>query len=241
MRLVSVLALVGFGSGCSDGGDAGMFVLNNTAPPVGTICTLTGASSQGFTSAGTISYFATEGSLGYVLAPLIESRITTTSLAQVPQRTIHLEGANITAQVNGAGAGQQYTALFAGSLLPDGTTNVSFDALPVDKIMALGSKTSNTLVVLTIQIYGTLGGSRIDADTFQYPVTIVAEGKGIVFGAGDGSPAQTGYVSCKAITSVTRTGNACNPLQDGVVDCCRSQSGSASLPTDPLQCPAIPQ
>ena len=227
MRLVSILAFVGLASGCANDGDAGMFVLNNSAPPAGTVCTFTGAQAQLFTSAGSISAYSTEtnaAASGYILSPLIESRITTTSDVQIPQRTIHLEGANITAQVNGNGVKQQYTALFAGSLAPGGTTNVSFEALPVPSIMAFEpSKTDNILVVLTVQIFGTLGGSRIDADPFQYPVTIVGEGKGIVFGVTN---------LCTVPGSVARTGNACNPFQDGTVDCCLSKSGR-------LVCPAI--
>ncbi len=130
MRLVSLLAFVGLASGCSDGGDGGMFVLSNTAPPVGTTCTFTGDPSQLSQSAGTISWYATELGQGYLLSPLIESRITTTNDDQIPQRTIHLEGANITATAQPAGTNQKYTALFAGSIAPGGTANVSFEALP---------------------------------------------------------------------------------------------------------------
>ena len=237
MRFVSILAFVGLVSGCSDNGDAGMFVLNNSAPPAGTVCTFTGEQAQLFTSAGTISWYATELGQGYVLSPLVESRIATTSASQVAQRTIHLEGANITAQVNGTGAKRQYTVLFAGSLVPGGTTNVSFEALPVASIVAFDPVgDQNVLVVLTIQIYGSFGGSRIDADQFVYPVTIVGKEKGVAFGT-----STTSVTSCKTSTSVARTGNACNPLQDGVVDCCREQVGAMPMGSDPLVCPAVPQ
>ncbi|CAN5140142.1 hypothetical protein BH11MYX1_BH11MYX1_03960 [soil metagenome] len=223
MRLVSVLAFVGLVSGCSNGGDEGMFVLNNSAPPAGTVCTFTGDKAQLFTSAGTISFDAGAAGTGYILAPLIESRITTTSDAQIAQRTIRLEGANITATVQPSGVKQQYSVLFSGSVAPGGTTNVSFEALPAASITALGKADVNTQVVLSVQIYGMLGGSRIDAETFTYPVTIVAQGKGIVFDAGP----------CATDVAVARTGNACNPYQDGVVDCCTSKSGDQV-------CPAVP-
>jgi hypothetical protein len=225
MRLVSILAFVGLVSGCSNGGDEGMFVLNNSAPPVGTVCTFTGDTAQLATSAGRISYFAGTAGTGYILAPLIESRITTTSTAQIAQRTIHLEGANITAQVDGTGAKQQYTVLFAGSVLPGGTTNVSFEALPAAAIMTLGKPTMSTVVVLTVQIFGTLGGSRIDAESFTYPVTILGENMGIVFGA---------TTKCSDPLPTVRTGNACNPYQDGAVDCCVSKDAVT------LICPAVP-
>ncbi len=232
MRLVSILAFVGFASGCADHGAEGMFVLNNTAPPAGTVCTLTGEATQPFTSAGTVSYFATQLGTGYILTPLIKSRITTTNDSQINERTIHLEGANITLKKQPSGPSQSFTALFAGSLLPGATTNVSFELIPIDKITALGDPSQNTLVTADVEIYGTMGGGNISAEPFQYPVTIVAEGKGVVFGLGNGGSVPP--TACTAATSVARTGNACNPAQDGAVDCCKRSDGE-------LLCPAIPE
>lgn len=133
MRLVSPVSfvlLVGSLSACADKGDEGMFILNNTAPPAGALCTLTGDVTQPFTAAGEISHRAAAAGAGYVLTPLIASRITANP-GDEAERTIHLEGANVTVSVANGGTSQSYTALFAGSIAPNGgLTNVSFEVLP---------------------------------------------------------------------------------------------------------------
>ncbi|MEO8839961.1 MAG: hypothetical protein ABI591_01375 [Kofleriaceae bacterium] len=231
MRLVSALAfmsLVGL-VGCADKGDEGFFILNNTAPPVGGVsCAFTGDPAQPFIAAGAISYLAPQG---YVFTPLLESRITAV-LGHEAERTIHLEGANVTLQVANGGMQQQFTALFSGSLAPNsGTTNVSFELLPVSSIKALGSASQNVEVVASVSAYGTLGGGRIEGEPFQYPITIVAPDNGIVFGAK--TPSQAG-TPCLNDTNTPRSGNACNVFQDGVVDCCVSATGTNV-------CPAVPE
>jgi len=230
MRLVSPVSfvlLVGSLSACADKGDEGMFILNNTAPPIGTACTLTGDPQQPFTAAGEISYLAVAAGTGYVLTPLIESRITA-NMGDEALRTIHLEGANVTASVANGGTSQSYTVLFAGSIAPNGgSTNVAFEVLPADKISALGKANAdggaNTEVVANIAAYGTLGGGRIDAEPFQYPITIIAPNRGITFGT---------TTKCNSMMLGARTGNPCNAFQDGVVDCCLSS-------TNAVLCPAV--
>jgi hypothetical protein len=227
MRLVSPVSfvlLVGSLSACADKGDEGMFILNNTAPPTGAACTLTGDITQPFTAAGEISFLAATAGTGYVFTPLFESRITANP-GDEAERTIHLEGANITVSVANGGTSQSYTALFAGSILPNGgTTNVAFEVLPASSIMALGNASQNVEVVANVTAYGTLGGGRIDAEPFQYPITIIAPGKGITFGT---------TTACPAMTPVNvRTGNPCNPFQDGVVDCCKLSSGAVLCPAE---------
>ncbi|MEO8844360.1 MAG: hypothetical protein ABI591_34445 [Kofleriaceae bacterium] len=242
MRLVSPISfvlLVGCLSACADKGGEGMFILNNTAPPIGATCTLTGDPVQPFTAAGEISYLAAAAGAGYIMTPLIESRITATT-GNDALRTIHLEGANVTATVANGGASQSYSVLFAGSVAPNGgTTNVAFDVLPVDKMQALGASNANsgmnTVVVTTIAVYGTLGGGQIDAEPFQYPITIIAPGKGIVTGLGTDGTIAGGAISCGSMSlPVASTGNPCNPYQDGVLGCCLSNIGAVHA-----VCPAV--
>jgi hypothetical protein len=232
MRLVSPVSfvlLVGSLSACADKGDEGMFILNNTAPPIGTACTLTGDPAQPFTAAGEISYLAAAAGTGYVLTPLIESRITA-NMGDEALRTIHLEGANVTVSVANGGTSQSFTALFSGSIAPNGgSTNVAFEVLPADKISALGKANAdggaNTEVVANIAAYGTLGGGRIDAEPFQYPITIIAPGKGIVTGVGTKDTIASGGISCGMPPIAGTMANACNQYQDGVVACCLSNIG----------------
>jgi hypothetical protein len=220
MRLVSSISFVLFISACASKGDEGMFILNNSAPPAGAVCVFTGDPAQPFTAAGEISFDSPQG---YFFSPLIESRITAVAGSE-SERTIHLEGADVTLTVANSSTNQKFTALFSGSVAPNGgTTNVGFELMPTSSIAALGNVSQNVEVVAEVDIYGTLGGGRIDGEPFQYPITIVGRGKGIVNVLG----------SCAVVAgSSTVLGNACNQLQDGVVDCC-----SCGDPSKPV-CPA---
>lgn len=225
MRLVSALAFTLLVVGCADKGDEGFFILNNTAPPVGgATCTLTGDAGQPFIAAGAISYLSPSG---YVFTPLLQSRITAV-MGMESERTIHLEGANVTLQLANGGTMQSFTALFSGSIAPNnGTTNVAFELLPASSIISLGNASQNVEVVASITPYGTLGGGRIDGEPFQYPITIIAPNNGIVFGAK--TPSQAG-TPCLNDPTAPRTGNPCNVFQDGVVDCCVDANGANVCP-----------
>jgi hypothetical protein len=229
MRLVSALAFTLLVVGCADKGDEGFFILNNTAPPVGaTACTLTGDAGQPFIAAGAISYLSPSG---YVFTPLLESRITAV-MGSEAERTIHLEGANVTLTAPASGGTTSFTALFSGSLAPNnGTTNVSFELLPKASIMMLGSMTANSEVVASVTPYGTLGGGRIDGEPFQYPITIVAPANGILTSQGSCASA--------SLPAASTTVNPCNPYQDGVIDCCTCTS-KTSPPTMTTVCPSEP-
>lgn len=227
MRLVSTLAFTVLVVGCVDKGDEGFFILNNSAPPTGgTSCTFTGDKAQPFIAAGAISYNSPDG---YLFSPLLESRITAV-MGQEATRTIHLEGANITLQVANGGTKQNLTALFSGSLEPNGgTTNVSFEVLPKSSITSLGNAGQNVEIVATVTPYGTLGGGRIDGEPFQYPITIVAPANGITESVG----------SCTLTTfpMPTVSANACNPYQDGQLACCTCMPKGGGTAT--LVCPAV--
>jgi hypothetical protein len=215
MRLVSSLAFVLL-VGCADSGDEGFFVLANTAPPAGNACTLTSQTSQPSFSSGEITFGVPPiaPATGYVLTPLFQSRITArnTSPEESSLRTIHLEGANISANFAGAsGTAQQYSVLFSGSLTPQGNVNAIFEALPVDKIKMFGNATQSVTVVLTVTAFGTLGGGRIDAEPFQYPITITAPGKCTDLAPG-----------------TTAVADACNRFQDTL--CCVTMTGGLSCP-----------
>lgn len=78
-------------------------------------------------------------------------------------------------------------------------------------------------MVANLTVYGTLGGGRIDAEPFQYPITIIGDNNGITFGT---------TTPCDSMPLGARAGNPCNPFQDGVVDCCLSS-------TNAVLCPAV--
>lgn len=231
------------GGACQDHGNEGFFIVNNTAATEGGTCTFTGDLTQPFTAAGVISF---DSPGGYVMAPLFDSNLTATD-TMTNQRAIHLQGANIHAEVANGGAHQDYSVLFSGTLFPNGgTTNVAFEALPKSSMNAFATMNSgagqNTEVILTITPYGTLGGGRIDGEPFQYPITIVASGHGVTHGLAGfdsaGNAEVEGAQPCQGYTTVARQGNPCNPYQDGDVDCC-VHVNMVDDTTGTARCPAV--
>ena len=230
LRAIATIVLASAAGGClASSGDEGMVVLNNTAI-IGTTCSLLGTSGQAFQTQGSISALSNSP---YILTPFLQSKVTA-SMDQELQRTIILQGAKIdltVAAVSGTTAAitlpkTHFTSLFAGDLPPGGSANVAFDLVPVDDIAAVKAAaaspadTIDATIQANIVIYGTLGGAEIDANPFQYPVTVCTNCIANLLG---GCPQPQG--------TTVRLGNPCNPFQDGVVDCCQSVGG-------PLTCPA---
>jgi len=233
VTLVPALLLVGC---AADNGDQGMLVLNNTA--VQDTCQLTGDPNAPFISHGMISTVTT---LPYELTPLIQSRIAATGTNDL-QRTIQLQGANISLEVKSAsiqhadgsfatptisltGTEAQFSSLFSASLPPDGTVNVGFDLVPLQAIASIvqqaGAGETDHLhveVLATATIYGDLAGSKVEAQPFQFPVTVCNDCVVVNNGA------------CPLTITSARTGNACNPFQDGTVDCCVDASNVLVCP-----------
>src|SRR5467141_3097631 len=59
--------------------------------------------------------------------------------------------------------------LFTGSLPPLSTTNVSFELISAATVSAT---TTTTEVSASITVFGSLGGGRIEAEPFNFPVEI---------------------------------------------------------------------
>jgi len=234
MRSVSLLALLVVGA-CSNGGDEPMFILGNTAQMVGaTDCTYTGDPSQPITTAGQVSIASP---MGYQVSPLIQSRITSPT-DEVLERTIEIQGATVELSVpNGGGnitldsdeaAFQQF---FAVDVPPSSSANVQFNLIPqtiftkVAALGALGDTTNPIAVELVAQVtlFGQFGGTRVTGETWQYPVTICND-----------CVVDVHPPMCPMTVTTIRTGDPCNPFQDGTVDCCVDMTD----PTMPmLTCP----
>lgn len=195
--------------GCADHGAEGMFIVNNSAPS-GTLCSLTGDPIQPFLAGGYISQLSP---VGYFFTPLIESRITATT-SQTSQRTIHLEGANVVLSAAGT-TGQlttisSYTVLFSGSVPPnDGTINAGVELVPLSVIQSFATSTTDTQLSANITTFGTLGGDKIEAEPFDYPITVCHD-----------CIIHSIAASCVGAAAALNLGNPCNPFQDGIVDCC---------------------
>lgn len=234
--------------GCADQGDEGMTVVNNTAVS-GATCSLSGDASQPFMSHGTINAFSPNG---YTLTPLIQSRVTASTspgggsaVMTTPdtlQRTIQLRGADvrltlkaISVEQNGAYNVTQpeanvgeFGVLFSGSLPPGGTVNVGFEVITPAQLRSIigmagvdpATASINAEVLAEVTIRGDLGGSEIESSPFYYPISVCNDCVVNVVG------------TCPLpATAAPRSGNACNPFQDGTVDCCETADG--------VICPAL--
>lgn len=251
-------AALGLAACVADSGDEGFVIRNNLAVESTTACELDASATAPFTSRGTLHL---DSPVPYVLTPLIQSRLTAAmgqeALRTVALRgarvdlaigpiTVEDAAGNVTFSCAAEGANACYSAtelaaladtgvtkfrsLFSAPLPPNGgLAATTFDVVPTAvlreirrKVGALAAGSSlNALVVSTSTAYGDLGGKEITGLPFVYPVTVCTDCVIAVRGA------------CSALDAdfEARTGNACNPFQDGIVDCCTSGTS--------LVCPAV--
>ena len=215
-----VATLLAFGPlalvACVDTGDEGMYVVNNTAIE-GDACTLAGTPDQPFLSHGVIN---AKSPVPYLLHPLIKSRIQSIDGVDDESKTIQLRSADITLTMKAITIGTtttpssanlgSFSALFAGPVPPNGTVNVGVDLIPTSTLRAIegmGGTDFNAEVVASIVIKGELNGDEVKSQPYVFPVSVCD--KCVVRNVG----------ACPML-GTPRTGNACNPFQDGTVDCC---------------------
>ncbi len=234
LALLMPLALVA----CVDSGDEGMFILNNTA--VSDTCSLSGSPDQPFISHGTIYFGST---VPYQLTPLVQSRLAaSTTGGDDASRTIQFRGANVTLTLKAMSiedsAGNitttqsnkelgKFSSLFAGALPPGGSVNVGVDIVPPETMRSLAQMSGADLttggfkaeVVAEVVILGDINGKSITSSPYVYPVTV----------CDDCVANNLGTCPLPMGTDV-RTGNACNPFQDGIVDCCTDADGGLVCP-----------
>lgn len=231
-RYVAVALAVSLAA-CADDTGGGLVIRQNLAPPE-TGCIFQPEATSPYFARGTISMFSPSP---YVMTPLIESRITAMD-GMESQRTVLVRGARVDLRIEGATADNasiditaadfpagslKFTSLFSAPVAPNGGLSVGdFDLVPTAVIAELRSRFGNmrnvnVQLVGAIKVYGDLGGDEVESDSFEYPVTVCTDC--IVNNIGE----------CPSPDTV-RTGNPCNPFQDGIVDCCTQANG--------LLCPA---
>jgi hypothetical protein len=229
MRRVPVFALLMFG--CVKNGAEGMVILANTAPS-GATCVFTGDPTQPAFSSGQIFVpMSPDVPSAYLLTPLIESRITPAGSGASVDRSILLQGANITlsATQNGASvslASSSFSTPVSGSIPPGGTINVAFPIIPSDVLSNFATATTQTEVVANVTVFGTEGGGNVNAEPFTYGVTVCSTKAPCVV---------SDLGTCAGLAATVNLGNPCNPFQDGVVDCCEDGTDQH------LICPAVAQ
>jgi hypothetical protein len=228
-------------AGCAaDSNDSSILVLKNVHAD--TTCTTTGLSTETSIPHGSIDILIPSD---YLFIAQMESRIVAAT-GQVDQRTIITKFAkvdvafpNSTLFTAAELADMQTSGLthfrsnFSTPILPnDGTSDGGFVLIPsglVQKVLAKSGITGFTdthqfrlEAEATFTIEGDMSGTTVGSQPFTYGVTL-----------GNHTSIEILPDACPvpATGTTLATGYACNPLQDGVVDCCiNSQDGSLSCP-----------
>lgn len=218
------LALVALLGGCvTDGGDGGIFVLKNVHAETG--CVATAMETEAAISHGSLDLLLPSG---YLFIAQMKSRITALT-GQEDQRTIITSGAKIDIAFPGsqlfsdteladlkASGLTHVRQLFTALLKPNGgITDAGFELIPAALSAQIAKKAGVTAsfrleAVATFTVEGNMAGQDVISQAFSYPITI---GNNVSVHVVGTCPLAKG-------SEAPRTGYACNPAQDGVVDCC---------------------
>jgi len=225
LALIIVLGALG---GCvANGGDESILVLKNVVADA--TCTASSSSAEVGLSHGRLDLLLPSG---YLFIAQLKSRITALT-GQEDQRTIITSGARVDitfpnstvfsaaelADLRSSGL-THFKQLFSVVISPNGgIADAPFDLIPVDLVDRIAAKTTPSAAfrmeaVATFTVDGDMSGQGVTSQAFTYAITI-GNGVGVNI---------TGLCSDVKAGFVARTGYACNPAQDGVVDCCVSGS-----------------
>ena len=184
---------------------------------------------------------------GYFLTPLVENLAVadTTNLQQIGDKTFIAQGAHVDITFGGTDVLSQadqdqlasqglthFDARFAGAVAPNGgLSTFGFEVVPADIFNFILNKNpaapggpytpiADVQMLVTIRIFGLMGGSTHESVDFTYPVTI----------CDTCLTDEVGLCSSLPQGFVARTGGACNSIQDGVMDCCQDAAGKLICP-----------
>jgi len=164
------------------------------------------------------------------LHPQLKSRITAGD-GDTVQKTIQIRGARVNLEFADADVGaavpaeqKKFQSLFTGPLAPGGLTDATFEVLPEGALAAIfpfaqGIENFETEVIAKVVVFGDLFGDEVTSQEFRFPITVCSNCVVNVLADSQGMP-----LTCP-VAATARQGNACNPYQDGVVDCCESGDG----------------
>jgi hypothetical protein len=227
-------------AGCAaDSNDSSILVLKNVHAD--TTCTTTGLQTETSIPHGSLDILLPTD---YLFIAQMESRIVS-AVAQVDQRTIISKFAKVDiafpnstlfsaaelADMQTAGL-THFRSNFSTPILPnDGIADGGFVMIPAglaQKVLAKSGLTGFTdthsfrlEAEATFTVEGDMSGTTVNSQPFTYGVTL----------GNFTSISILPQVCPVAATGTTlRTGYACNPLQDGVVDCCLNSDGSIACP-----------
>ena len=98
--------------------------------------------------------------------------------------------------------------------------------MPTELLQAMSSTIGEqpagfrTVLDAQVMMYGTRGGGRVESNVFRYPVEVCLGCR------------VTNVGPCSELTSdyVPLAGSPCNPLQDGFLECCTTDTGAELCP-----------
>ncbi len=225
---VGLAGVIGGGGCADDAGDGALRIVRNQAITDDGGCVVSSQLTNNGRSGGAIEV---SSPADYVLTPVIQNYATSQSGRFTSQRTAFLEGARIdlsfanpdlftAAELAQLGEDDllKFSIGFSAAVLPDsGTAGVGFSIVPAEllsriqpKLAAVGN---STVVNVRLRVYGEMGGGEVESESFFYPVTVCDSTKVPCVIASTFTCGATGLPE-------VRQGNACNPFQDGPVDCC---------------------
>jgi hypothetical protein len=232
---VGLLAIGCAAAGCTDT-SYGVFILRNQI--IGADCTVpsgTGTDYRGFGRLDVTNPIPGSNleNTGYIFAPAVVNGSTpNNSMPNV--HTLFLNGADVELRADGSMASNallgalrgrnldKRTQHFSGSIAAGATAGVGYPLIDAEQTAAIADVLDDfqqVSVVAHTKIFGTLDGTSVTSDPFDYPITVC---KGCL--VEDLGP-------CANLTMATtiHKGGACNPLQDALLDCC-TQDGAAVCP-----------
>jgi hypothetical protein len=224
--VTSTLFSVAAFTGCvADSGDKTILILNNLVPADSCVIM---ASEDGIgRSRGRLSV---DNNGRYILFPLIKN-LAVGDESMLSSRTFFGQGARITltspdpAIQTAIGTGAKFTSLSSFSTTPNGgLTATSMEIIPRNVGAAIAAALSETKssvqVNARVEAFGTMGGSEITSQPFDFPVEVC-----INCGAIDLGP-------CAALPMGFQgsAGNPCNSAQDDAVTCCTAPGGAFVCP-----------
>jgi hypothetical protein len=225
----AALALFVFAAGCVGSGDETVVILQDQAPQAG--CVVAAGIGSTFIGSGLID---TASAQGYVFTPIAQNFATATAenehqhIAFVTGADVDISFADDTLTSKYAKDGvTRFEVPYAAMIAPGGTASMAFEIVPHSLINQLGAELSapsdRVLLLVDVQLVGTLNNGDFNSQTFRFPVEVCS-----------GCLAQS-VGACSSLSTsfmpVNEGGN-CNPLQDAPVDCCSNDTGG-------FVCPAV--
>jgi hypothetical protein len=228
MRSSILFAALLLATGCVSSGDETVVILQDQAPQDG--CIVASTVGDAYLGSGLIDTASTQG---YVFTPIAENFATASAdddhrhIAFVTGADVDISFADDTLTSKYAKDGvTRFEVPYAAMIAAGGTASMAFEIVPhslINQLAAeLSSPTDRVLLLVDVQLVGTLNNGDFNSQTFRFPVEVCSGCLAASVGACNTLP--TTFVPANA-------GGACNPLQDAPVDCCSAGSN--------LVCPAV--